>query len=257
MKEAPLRSFGLIIAYVLPGFMALWGASFVSETVRSWLDASAQGATVGGFAYATLAAIGAGMTANAVRWVLLDRLHHWTGVREPRWDFSRFAVRAAAFDRLVENHYRYYQSYGASLVAVTFSYALWKQSVGSSLLRPGWSDVGLLVVAAVLFAGSRDALRKYYTRAEQLLALSERRSTHDERLPPRDGQWQRVCEGKTEQVQAPEIKRVRFGPPGTYSTRLPRPADALDRYRAGSAVPKAAKRAPKNPPKADDSTGES
>jgi hypothetical protein len=33
----------------------------------------------------------------------------------------------------------------------------------------GWGDVGILLLAIIFFAGSRDTLRKYYSRVEQLL----------------------------------------------------------------------------------------
>jgi hypothetical protein len=38
------ENFGLVIAYILPGFVALWGVSYFSPTVESWITASQQGA---------------------------------------------------------------------------------------------------------------------------------------------------------------------------------------------------------------------
>ncbi len=64
--NAPLsnENFGLVIAYVLPGFVALWGVAYFSPTVESWITASQQGApSVAGFMYVTLASIGTGLTA--------------------------------------------------------------------------------------------------------------------------------------------------------------------------------------------------
>jgi hypothetical protein len=38
MRDVTGQNFGLLIAYVLPGLTALWGVSFFSDTVRSWLN---------------------------------------------------------------------------------------------------------------------------------------------------------------------------------------------------------------------------
>ncbi len=90
MREVSSKNFGLLIANLLPGLVALWGASYFSHTVRIWLGASgATGPTVGGFLYVTLASVGAGMTVSAVRFLVIDRIHHWTGVRQPLSDFSK------------------------------------------------------------------------------------------------------------------------------------------------------------------------
>ncbi|NQT12021.1 MAG: hypothetical protein HQ582_04700, partial [Planctomycetes bacterium] len=89
MKEIPVANFGLLIAYVLPGFVALSGLSLFSPTVMAWLHGVPDGCpTAAGFLYVTLASIGIGMTVNALRWLTLDSLHHRTGVHYPAWDFS-------------------------------------------------------------------------------------------------------------------------------------------------------------------------
>ena len=53
MREVTGRNFGLLIAYILPGFVSLWGLAEFSPSVKSWLAASTAtpGAmpTVGGF----------------------------------------------------------------------------------------------------------------------------------------------------------------------------------------------------------------
>ena len=103
MQQLTSKNFGLLIANLLPGFTALWGASQFSETVRMWLGTTPSDApSVGGFLYVTLASIGAGMTVSAVRFLVIDRIHHRTGISEPRWDFSRLSDNVAAYDVLIE-----------------------------------------------------------------------------------------------------------------------------------------------------------
>jgi hypothetical protein len=56
------KEFGILIAYVLPGFLTLWGVSPFSPTVAQWLSASPSGAsTVGGLLYGTVASVGVGL----------------------------------------------------------------------------------------------------------------------------------------------------------------------------------------------------
>ncbi len=188
MAELSARNFGLLIAYLIPGFVALWGASAISPDLRLWLTGtSAAGPTIGGFLFVTVAAVAAGMTASAVRWAFLDWLHRLTGVPRPPWDDSALDRKLAAFDYLVENHYRYYQFYGNTFVAVLFSYGIWRLSAEGQGTAPGWTDACVLFVEGVFFAGSRDALRKYFSRTSRLLEAAESEVSHDERQLPRPG----------------------------------------------------------------------
>jgi len=169
MTEVSTRNFGLLIAYVLPGVVGLAAVSRYSEAVRSWFGLPpASAPTVGGFLYVTLASVGAGMTISIVRWLLLDWLHHRTGVPRPDWDFSRLQRNLSAFYAIVENHYRYYQCYGNMLIALGI--------VAATQLRPGVDTVLpqplILAAAGLLYVGSRDALQKYYSRASALMGVA-------------------------------------------------------------------------------------
>ena len=64
MKEVSPGNFGLLIAFLLPGFIVLWGLSYFSATVRLWLAGSGQSPTVGGFMFVTLASVAAGVTVS-------------------------------------------------------------------------------------------------------------------------------------------------------------------------------------------------
>jgi hypothetical protein len=74
-------SFGLTIAYLLPGFTTLCGVAVVSPTVRVWLGATATDSpTLGGFLYVTVGSLTAGLFLSTLRWLILDTVHHWSGV---------------------------------------------------------------------------------------------------------------------------------------------------------------------------------
>lgn len=66
MNDVTAKNFGLAIAYLIPGFVALGGVAAVSDVVRVWLGGSAgSGPTVGGFLYVTLGSVATGMTVSA------------------------------------------------------------------------------------------------------------------------------------------------------------------------------------------------
>jgi hypothetical protein len=160
------RHFGLVIAYLLPGFVALAGIAPFVPIVAGWLVAN-QTTSFGAPLYALLAATAAGMTVSCIRWALVDQIHALTGLGAPAFNARALEERPAAFTYLVESHYRYYQFYANTLVAVAWSYSIHRWLRTSSLLRFG-TDLGVLLLCAVLFAGSRDALAKYRTRINEL-----------------------------------------------------------------------------------------
>lgn len=166
MQPVSNDNFGPLIAYLVPGATAFWGLSRFSPTLQVWLAASPENVpTISGFLYLTLASLTVGMTVTALRWAIVDHLHAWTGLPPPRLDFSRLAGRVDAYHLLIDIHYRHYQFYANMLIATAIAYACHRVSV------PGVSvmDAGFLILETVFFATSRDTLRKYYVRIEQLL----------------------------------------------------------------------------------------
>ena len=169
MKEVSSSNFGLLIAFLLPGFVVLWGASYFSETIALWLSGSGATPTVGGFMYVTLASVAAGVTVSTVRWAVIDTIHRWTGLPQPHWDFSRLQDNVAAYNVLNEIHYKFYQFHGNLLIALFFVYVARRVHFGFLAEPLGWVDLGCLLLSVILFVGSRDTLRKYYVRVSQLL----------------------------------------------------------------------------------------
>ncbi|MCA9073719.1 MAG: hypothetical protein KDA93_01710 [Planctomycetaceae bacterium] len=170
MQDLTTKNFGLLIAYVLPGFTLLWGASHHSITLQTWLgQTSSDLPTVGGFLYVTLGSVAAGMTASTVRWLLIDTLHHWTGLRQPAWDFSQLADRVLAFDTLIEIHYRFYQWHANMIVALLSCFMLRWTAVGINAEEV----TTVILLCGLFFIGSRDTLRKYYARVAGVLGTND------------------------------------------------------------------------------------
>lgn len=180
VKEEATPNFGLIIAYLIPGAVALYGVSYFVPTVHGWFGATPENSpSLGGFLYLTIAALAAGMTVSTVRWGLLDPLHHATGIKPPVLDFAELADSVDAFDYLVEIHYRYYLYYANLVVALVFAYILRHVALAASGYPWGWWDVAFLVLESIFFLGSRDTLSKYYRRTERLLSPKRGRARSD------------------------------------------------------------------------------
>lgn len=158
------------------------GVGLICDPVGRWIaGGGTETATIGGFLYVTLASVGAGMTVSAVRWALIDRLHHATGIRRPNWNDALLDRKIPAFEYIVEQHYRYYQHYGNGLIAVLFTYGVWRFSMETTPNPLGVIDAGVLIIVLVFYAGSRDTLRHYYRRTSILLGQIESEVSNDER----------------------------------------------------------------------------
>ena len=102
----------------------------------------------------------------------------------PRLDFSRLQANIDAFHATVEYHYRYYQFYGNSTVALAVLGAgQWHAlAMVPGHLRWLWF-LAFLSIMALFFIASRDALRKYFERLEALhiQATLREESSNDKR----------------------------------------------------------------------------
>jgi hypothetical protein len=171
MKDITDKNFGVVIAFLLPGFMLLWGLSYSSPLISHWLETPNGGAasTVGDFLYATLASLALGLLISAIRWLLIDHfIYHVTYVKRANIDFSKLKEDGAfeVFEGVVENHYRYYQYYSNTLVAVVLSFLAflkfgneWPSTLTSTLV---------ILLCFTLLLASRDCLKNYNERAAMI-----------------------------------------------------------------------------------------
>jgi hypothetical protein len=184
MKDITDKNFGPLIAFCLPGFILLLALSYSFPDLKDWLAISAakDGASIGGFLYSTLASLSLGLLLSGLRWATVDQVlarEFWIfGEALPNIDFRELdnKEKLAAFLNVVENHYRYYQYYSNSLVAVELGGLayLWnggKASVSQWILT--------IVLVGILYAASRDCFRKFYIRGA---AVTSRRVGNDERV---------------------------------------------------------------------------
>lgn len=167
MTDSLDRLFGLIIAFLLPGFICLCGASAFSPTVSVWLSAEPTvSPQLSGFLCAVLGSLAVGLIASAVRWGVIDSLHGWTGLPQPEFNFQHLTEHLLAYQLAVEHNYRFYQFYSNTAVANLFfatchqfAYGLWPWPIA----------LGFVLVEGILLIASRDALDRFYNRVELIL----------------------------------------------------------------------------------------
>ena len=161
-QEISDTTFGIFIAYLLPGLTALYGLPFGVSGQPWWTLTAGLDPSLPQLALLLVAALAAGLTVSTVRWLLIDTIHHHTGLRPAAWNFARLGEYVAAFEYLNLIHYRYYKFYANMVVALAWAYA-------TSGYASGWRGLAYWLLAALFFLGSRDALRRYYDRAGKLL----------------------------------------------------------------------------------------
>lgn len=161
-EESTLTNFGLLIAYVLPGFTALEGFPLITPTRTAWGTTGDPNPTLTSFLSGTVMALAAGLTVSTVRWLVVDAIHHRTGLRRPVRDFARLEKSVSAYEFLGLIHYRYYKFYANMVVALVWVYATRDYALG-------WRGLLYLPLVVLFFFASRDSLGKYYERTGSLL----------------------------------------------------------------------------------------
>jgi hypothetical protein len=164
------RNFGYLIAYVLPGFVVLWGLRPLSPTIDGWLSPSPSfPAGIEAIVFVGIASIAMGMTTSAARWLLIDSLHAATGIARPEWNDAKLSDRLAAFEAIVDAHYRYYQFYANMAIALPIAFVVIAMADRFPAGTSEFYWVGFVVAECLFFVTSRDNLRKYYRRVSRLL----------------------------------------------------------------------------------------
>ena len=179
MKDVTSNNFGVLIAYLVPGATALWGLSSFSPSLRAWIASTPNDApTISGFLYLTVASLAVGMTVTAIRWACVDLIHAATGLNAPDLDFSQLPGKVDAYRLLIEIHYVHYQFYANMFVATAMTWTCHRITIQPPC-HISWIDCGFVLVEATFFLTSRDTLRKYQQRTEQLFSPANEYLTDD------------------------------------------------------------------------------
>lgn len=159
-------NFGLLIAYVIPGFVVVSALSPHVPMLQVWmLSPATELPSIGGLVYTTLYSILAGMLVSTLRWLTVDSLHARMGLERKTLNFNLIHDRVAGYDIIVGNTYRYYQHYANMLVAAPLAWLMHLTAFGWYF----WPSFLLTVFMCVYWFASQDTLRNYFARTEMLL----------------------------------------------------------------------------------------
>ena len=160
------KSFGILIAFVIPGWVILLGLSLHLPTVDGWLTASHENQpAVGGFLFSMLASVTLGMLTSTIRWLILDQVFRRllpANIGEP--NFRELRDSNEGLQTLVEGHYRYYQFNANLLVASAAAAVLRWLAFDISIVEM----VGAACLWVVVGLGARNAFDLYHKRVGQL-----------------------------------------------------------------------------------------
>jgi len=137
MKDVTSTSFGLLIAFLLPGFAGFCSLSFYSYQIRNTLDKFWEAnSDVGAFLLVLLLSLIIGLLVTQIRWVMFE-----IGLcRNVHLDLAskaelRIETKFVAFRAAVDETYRYHQFFGGMAVVMPIFYIGWVRESWLALTR--------------------------------------------------------------------------------------------------------------------------
>jgi hypothetical protein len=133
MKDLTVTSFGLVIAYLLPGLIGLYGLSFWSKAFdRMFSTFLTSESNLGLFLIVVLASLAVGLFANGVRWLLFEMLfctkYRTQGALHQALSGER---KLSAYRLVIDETYRYHQWWGGAGVVIPVGYLGWMWGTGA------------------------------------------------------------------------------------------------------------------------------
>ncbi len=167
------KNFGIVIAFLIPGFVLLFGARYHINIIENWLSMDKGSIPeIGGFLYTSLASIAAGVGISAFRWLVID---HWVYKDKTELDFTKIKDKENALNMIIEKHYMYYLFYGNMFFALAIGYVsrfasrlMSNQDIFNS--REAFFLGSLIIAEYILIKGACNARERYYERALAILS---------------------------------------------------------------------------------------
>ena len=179
------KSFDHLIAFVLPGLVALWGLSYFDPSgLGEWFArAPASDTSLGAFLFLVLAALALGLFISGLRWLIFEKLLKLFPAPPLLDDAKRKdagILQALADAR--HSHYYFHLFYANNLCALPFTYVGWLYAERAVWYIHLLVLCGLVAVELVLFFCARQSIDRYKTKAEGILGvINGGRSGNDER----------------------------------------------------------------------------
>src|SRR3954451_1682001 len=170
VKDLGSTSFGLLIAYILPGLVALYGLSFwltpVASLFAGFLTAES---TIGLSLLVVLMSIAIGLYVTVVRELIFERVICRTS-KLCADDFSGLGSEAklSAFRAAVDEMYRYHQFWGGIFIVAPLVYVGWLTHTPHSISFV--ASLSLLIGVEVLsLYAAIESFKRYIFRANLIL----------------------------------------------------------------------------------------
>ena len=174
MKDITSTSFGLLIAFFLPGLAGFYGLAFWSPAVKNLFDTFLTAeSNVGLFFLVFGGGVIIGLQVTLLRWLLFERLL-CKSVNFDSTDFEPLGKdekKLAAFRAVADEHYRYHQFWGGMFIVMPIFFIGWLVHSWSTLhcfCRIS-SIVAFTIVEVVTAYGAVTAFKYYVTRGKQIL----------------------------------------------------------------------------------------
>jgi hypothetical protein len=127
VKDLTVTSFGLVIAYLLPGLVGLYGLSFWSKKLSQMFSTFLTSeSNIGLFLIVVLASLAIGLLANGLRWVAFEMLFFKKHRTQSSFHKTLAGERKlAAYRVVIDETYRYHQWWGGIAFTIPIGYFGW------------------------------------------------------------------------------------------------------------------------------------
>lgn len=177
MTDITSTSFGLLIAYLLPGISGYYALSFYFPPLRQSLQTFTTADANGGLLLLILlASLVIGLQLTVLRWIVFECLRpEVMALPAPlrAEEFIRLSSesRLDAFRAVIDENYRYHQCWGAMTIVIPVLYAGWLNTEKPGLVIGPISICCFVVLEVITAWAAAEALRRYVSRTRHILSL--------------------------------------------------------------------------------------
>jgi hypothetical protein len=182
MKDVTTTSFGLIIAYLLPGLAGLYSFSFSFEPIRLLFEKfGTEKSDVGLFFLVILAAVTIGLQVSIFRWLLFEK-GFWVKLKLETKQLANLANKDkhTAFRTLIDEQYRYHQFWGGMTLVQAPLFIEWIRTAHMRDQQFWFATAAAILLEICTFLAGKESYERYITRAKAILEGNSEAQT---------GQW--------------------------------------------------------------------
>jgi hypothetical protein len=181
IKDVTSTSFGLVIAYLLPGVVALFSLSFWYSSARDAFHTFLTSkSNLGLFLFLLLGALTLGLVISTVRWLVYERLLSPLCGRRPtddEWRRMSEENRFVAFRAAVDETLRYHQCFGGLTIAAPALFFGWLNSLDAHGAQRAVLIVAFGALEGILAVSSVAAFRRYLKFVRAILGSTSSPAT--------------------------------------------------------------------------------